>query len=139
MVDSLQYLTGGKPTEVLETLCRWAHAQNRIVWVIGHTTKTGSFAGRNTIAHQVDVRLEVRVERNGARTLVVAKNRLGGAGQGEIPLPEWSTGGTAPSISTGRPTLRRRAWRVTRWVWVALLGIVWVLVVTTQRIWAMFR
>lgn len=97
--DSLQTLDDGKyngfsngntPVRCTEMLTDWAKSTHGIVAFIGQVTKSGDFAGKQTILHAVDVRArlyideEKRSETYGERLFEVTKNRFGCAGRSYI-------------------------------------------------------
>lgn len=71
-----------------------------VVIFIGQATKNGDFAGKNAIAHAVDTKLRIRIDKDkestyyGARLLYAEKNRMGMAGI-DVPLMMTRTGLTA--------------------------------------------
>lgn len=93
MQDSLQCMNDGKykdggttgntPVRVTEILANFAKTTYAIVMFIGHVTKSGQFAGKNTIKHAVDVHGHLyidddrRSETWGERLFTVQKNRFG--------------------------------------------------------------
>jgi len=97
--DSLQTLDDGKwkdgtnsmtAVRATEMLTDWAKANYGVVIFIGQVTKSGEFAGKQTILHAVDVRgqlyidQEKRSETYGERIFEVTKNRFGTAGRAYI-------------------------------------------------------
>lgn len=101
-VDSLQCLyidneegnksgkkTRGRPKKVdpvqraIELLTMWAKDTFGVVFMIGHVTKDGSFAGKNSLKHTLDchLHLEMDTERGsetyGQRIAIMKKNRSG--------------------------------------------------------------
>lgn len=94
--DSLQTLddgkytngvrTGGTLVRATECMVDWAKENFGIVIFIGQVTKNGDFAGRQTILHAVDLRLELYIdeakksETFGRRILECGKNRYGVGG-----------------------------------------------------------
>lgn len=62
-----------------------------VVIFIGQATKNGDFAGKNAIAHAVDTKLRIRIDKDkessyyGSRLLYAEKNRMGMAGI-DVPL-----------------------------------------------------
>jgi DNA repair protein RadA/Sms len=93
MQDSLQCMndgyykdggtTGNTPVRVTEMLANFAKETYAIVMFVGHVTKNGVFAGKNTIKHMVDVHGHIyidddkRSETFGERLFTVSKNRFG--------------------------------------------------------------
>jgi DNA repair protein RadA/Sms len=97
--DSLQTLDDGKyaggtnsmtTVRATEMLTDWAKATYGIVAFIGQVTKSGDFAGKQTILHAVDLRArlfideEKRSETYGERIFEVTKNRFGCSGKSYI-------------------------------------------------------
>jgi DNA repair protein RadA/Sms len=98
--DSLQTLDDGKyagggtnsmtTVRATEMLTDWAKTNYGIVLFIGQVTKSGDFAGKQTILHAVDVRgqlyidEEKRSETYGERIFEVTKNRFGTSGKSYI-------------------------------------------------------
>ena len=97
--DSLQTLDDGKwangsnsmtSVRCTEMLTDWAKSNYGIVAFIGQVTKSGDFAGKQTILHAVDVRgqlyidEEKRSETYGERIFEVTKNRFGTSGKSFI-------------------------------------------------------
>jgi len=97
--DSLQTLDDGKwkdgansmtPVRATEMLTDWAKSNYGIVAFIGQVTKSGDFAGKQTILHAVDVRgqlyidEEKRSETYGERIFEVTKNRFGCSGRSYV-------------------------------------------------------
>jgi DNA repair protein RadA/Sms len=97
--DSLQTLDDGKwkdgansmtPVRVTEMLTDWAKTNYGIVAFIGQVTKSGDFAGKQTILHAVDLRgqlyidEEKRSETYGERIFEVTKNRFGCSGRSYV-------------------------------------------------------
>ena len=98
--DSLQTLDDGKysngysngntPVRVTEMLTDWAKSNYGIVAFIGQVTKSGDFAGKQTILHAVDVRAQLyideekRSETYGERIFEVTKNRFGCSGRAYV-------------------------------------------------------
>jgi DNA repair protein RadA/Sms len=94
--DSLQTLDDGKYTNGIKTsgtlvraaeaMVDWAKEKYGICIFIGQVTKNGDFAGRNTILHAVDVRLDLYIDEQkksetfGQRLLEGGKNRYGVSG-----------------------------------------------------------
>jgi predicted ATP-dependent serine protease len=103
VADSLQCLDSGKydtgrktkntPVQCAEELIKWAKCdgvpeKDRVYGVmtfINHVTKSGNFAGDNTLLHAVDARLHFGFDRNkksenyGERVLTKTKDRFGPA------------------------------------------------------------
>jgi len=95
IVDSLQTLDDGKYTDghvntqsakralgMITDYCK-EHYCNAVV--IGQVSKSGQFAGSNTLKHMVDAMMTLTVEERdldlkGCRVLQMIKNRFGGAG-----------------------------------------------------------
>ena len=97
--DSLQTLDDGKwkdgtnsmsTVRATEMLTDWAKANYGIVIFIGQVTKSGDFAGKQTILHAVDVRgrifidEEKKSETYGERIFEITKNRFGCSGKSYI-------------------------------------------------------
>jgi DNA repair protein RadA/Sms len=97
--DSLQTLDDGKytggtnsmtPVRCTEMLTNWAKANYGIVCFIGQVTKSGDFAGKQTILHAVDVRGQLYIDEEkksetyGERIFEITKNRFGCAGKSYI-------------------------------------------------------
>lgn len=96
-LDSGKYDTGRKtkntPVQCAEELIKWAKCEGTpekdrvfgIMAFINHVTKTGNFAGDNTLLHAVDARLHFGFDRNkksenyGERVLSKTKDRFGPA------------------------------------------------------------
>ncbi len=76
-------VTGNTPVRVTEILANFAKETYAIVMFIGHVTKSGKFAGKNTILHAVDVHGHIyidddkRSETWGERLFTISKNRFG--------------------------------------------------------------
>lgn len=72
-------------------LIKFAKETFSVVIIVGQATKNGEFAGKNTIAHAVDTKLRLRLEKDkdsdffGCRVLYAEKNRMGMAGI-DVPL-----------------------------------------------------
>jgi len=89
IIDSLQMLyssdkkqDAGSPTQMrycLRSLISYAKENEKILIVIGHSTKTGLIAGLLTLQHMVDAVLFLTVGEEGNRVLQVKKNRFGAA------------------------------------------------------------
>ena len=97
--DSLQTLDDGKyggatnsmtPVRCTEMLTEWAKATYGIVMFIGQVTKSGDFAGKQTILHAVDVRGQLYIDEDkksdtyGERIFEVTKNRFGCSGRSYV-------------------------------------------------------
>jgi DNA repair protein RadA/Sms len=97
--DSLQTLDDGKwkdgansmtAVRCVEMLTDWSKSNYGMVIFIGQVTKSGEFAGKQTILHAVDVRgqlyidQEKRSETYGERIFEVTKNRFGTSGKSYI-------------------------------------------------------
>jgi DNA repair protein RadA/Sms len=98
--DSLQTLDDGKyagggtnsmtAVRSVEMLTDWAKSTYGIVAFIGQVTKSGDFAGKQTILHAVDVRGQLfidedkRSETYGERIFEVTKNRFGCNGRSYV-------------------------------------------------------
>jgi len=97
--DSLQTLDDGKwsngtnsmtSVRATEMLTDWAKSTYGIVMFIGQVTKSGDFAGKQTILHAVDCRgqlfidEEKKSETYGERIFEVTKNRFGCSGKSYI-------------------------------------------------------
>jgi DNA repair protein RadA/Sms len=94
--DSLQTLDDGKyaggtnsmtTVRSVEMITDWAKKNYGIVSFIGQVTKSGDFAGKNTILHAIDLRgnlfidQEKKSETYGERIFEITKNRFGCSGQ----------------------------------------------------------
>ena len=95
--DSLQTLDDGKYTNggtnsmtavrSVELITDWAKTNYGIVCFIGHVTKSGDFAGKQTILHAVDLRGQLYIdeakssETYGQRIFEITKNRFGCSGR----------------------------------------------------------
>lgn len=97
--DSLQTLDDGKwanganamtTVRCVEALTDWAKANYGVVIFIGQVTKSGEFAGKNTILHAVDVRGKLyidedkRSETYSERIWEITKNRFGTSGKSYV-------------------------------------------------------
>ncbi|NBZ95420.1 MAG: hypothetical protein EBR40_03150 [Proteobacteria bacterium] len=97
--DSLQTLDDGKwangansmtAVRCTEMLTDWAKANYGVVIFIGQVTKSGDFAGKQTILHAIDVRGRLyidedkRSETYGERIWEITKNRFGCSGKAYI-------------------------------------------------------
>ena len=97
--DSLQTLDDGKwkdgansmtPVRATEMLTDWAKSNYGVVIFIGQVTKSGDFAGKQTILHAVDVRGQLYIDEDkrsvtfGERIFEVTKNRFGCNGRSYI-------------------------------------------------------
>jgi DNA repair protein RadA/Sms len=98
--DSLQTLDDGKygnghsngntPVRATEMLTDWAKSNYGVVIFIGQVTKSGEFAGKQTILHAVDVRGQIFIDEEkksdtyGERIFEVTKNRFGCSGRSYI-------------------------------------------------------
>jgi len=97
--DSLQTLDDGKwangansmtAVRCVETLTDWAKANYGVVVFIGQVTKSGDFAGKQTILHAVDLRGRLyidedkRSETYGERIWEITKNRFGCSGKSYV-------------------------------------------------------
>jgi len=97
--DSLQTLDDGKwkdgansmtPVRATEMLTDWAKSNYGVVIFIGQVTKSGDFAGKQTILHAVDVRGQLFIDEEkksdtyGERIFEVTKNRFGCSGRSYI-------------------------------------------------------
>ena len=98
--DSLQTLDDGKyangfsnsntPVRCTEMLTDWAKSNYGIVTFIGQVTKSGDFAGKQTILHAVDVRGQLYIdddkksETYGERIFEITKNRFGCSGRSYV-------------------------------------------------------
>jgi len=88
--DSLQSLTDRSMPDlhskamwrqVAKKLHKFAKGEGVSVWVIGHITKGGDFAGPMEIKHDLDVHAHIKLNpETMARVLMLAKNRWGPAG-----------------------------------------------------------
>lgn len=97
--DSLQTLDDGKwangansmtAVRCVEILTDWAKANYGVVIFIGQVTKSGDFAGKQTILHAIDVRGRLyidedkRSETYGERIWEITKNRFGCSGKSYV-------------------------------------------------------
>jgi DNA repair protein RadA/Sms len=97
--DSLQTLDDGKwngavnsmtPVRCTEMLTDWAKSTYGIVMFIGQVTKSGDFAGKQTILHAVDIRGQLYIDEEkksetyGERIFEITKNRFGCSGKSYI-------------------------------------------------------
>ena len=97
--DSLQTLDDGKydgatnsmsTVRATEMLTDWAKETHGIVVFIGQVTKSGEFAGKQTILHAVDVRGQLYIDEEkksetyGERIFEVSKNRFGCSGRAYV-------------------------------------------------------
>jgi DNA repair protein RadA/Sms len=98
--DSLQTLddgkyadggtTGNTSVRAVEMLTDWAKTNYGIVAFIGQVTKSGDFAGKQTILHAVDVRGQLYIDEEkksdtyGERIFEVTKNRFGCSGRSYV-------------------------------------------------------
>lgn len=92
IVDSLQMLNSvrlkqapGTPTQMrycLMSLIDYAKAHNKILIVVGHSTKAGLIAGLLTLQHMVDTVWTLSNDMNSKRQILVKKNRFGPAQEG---------------------------------------------------------
>lgn len=97
--DSLQTLDDGKwkdgansmtPVRATEMLTDWAKSNYGCIIFIGQVTKSGDFAGKQTILHAVDVRGQLFIDEEkksdtyGERIFEVTKNRFGCSGRSYI-------------------------------------------------------
>lgn len=97
--DSLQTIDDGKwkdgtnsmtSVRATEMLTDWAKTNYSIVAFIGQVTKSGDFAGKQTILHAVDVRGQLYIDEEeksetyGERIFEVTKNRFGACGRAFI-------------------------------------------------------
>lgn len=76
--DSLQMLVGDI-RENVEKIHFWKENSDAVVFLIGHSTKGGQFAGPNKIKHDVDGHIHLTLEPSGNRVLQFEKNRFGPA------------------------------------------------------------
>lgn len=87
--DSLQTLRDGQlegPSRlksVIKKLQAWKEKSETTLFVVGHVTKGGTFAGPNELLHDVDAHVHLTVGTGGTRQLELKKNRMGPA---SIPL-----------------------------------------------------
>lgn len=98
--DSLQTLnddyykdggtTGSTPIRCCELLTNWVKETYAICVFIGQVTKSGEFAGKNTIKHAIDIHGELhfdtakKSETFGERIFEINKNRFGASGKAFI-------------------------------------------------------
>jgi predicted ATP-dependent serine protease len=74
----------------VEILTDWAKANYGVVIFIGQVTKSGDFAGKQTILHAIDVRGRLyidedkRSETYGERIWEITKNRFGCSGKSYV-------------------------------------------------------
>lgn len=67
--------------QVAKRLHKFAHDEDVNVWIIGHITKGGEFAGPMEIKHDVDIHAHIRLNpETMAREFMLTKNRFGPAG-----------------------------------------------------------
>lgn len=94
--DSLQTLndgyykdggtTGNTPVRCIEKVIDWCKSTYSIGIVINQVTKSGEFAGKQTIIHAVDARVHLYIDEDprsptyGSRVFEVPKNRWGCSG-----------------------------------------------------------
>lgn len=86
--DSLQSLTTSEDTStkegwkvVAKKLHKFAKDENVSVWIIGHITKGGDFAGPMEIKHDLDIHAHIKLNpETMAREFMLTKNRWGPAG-----------------------------------------------------------
>lgn len=85
-VDSIQTLTDGSLTgdrllvSVAEKLQAWKEKSDVTIFMIGHSTKGGIFAGPNRIKHAVDAHAHLKLDsESGNRIFELQKNRFGPA------------------------------------------------------------
>lgn len=75
--------TGNTPVRVIKQLAEWCKKSYGICIVIGQVTKSGEFAGKNTIKHAVDCHGHLYIDDDkksetwGERLYTVSKNRFG--------------------------------------------------------------
>ena len=73
-----------------EMLTDWAKSNYGVVIFIGQVTKSGDFAGKQTILHAVDVRGQLYIDEEkksetyGERIFEVTKNRFGCSGRSYV-------------------------------------------------------
>lgn len=81
VVDSLQALVEGDEGKVHKTVkmfVRLAKQTGCTFFLVGHVTKGGIFSGKNSIEHDVDAHLSIRIDKDtGGRYAIVTKNRVG--------------------------------------------------------------
>lgn len=97
--DSLQTLDDGKwkdgtnsmtTVRATEMLTDWAKSNYGVVIFIGQVTKSGDFAGKQTILHAVDVRGQLYIDEEkksetyGERIFEITKNRFGCSGRAYV-------------------------------------------------------
>jgi len=84
------YANGNTPVRCTEMLTDWAKTNYGVVAFIGQVTKSGDFAGKQTILHAVDVRGQLYIDEEkrsdtyGERIFEVTKNRFGCSGRSYI-------------------------------------------------------
>ncbi len=91
VIDSIQMLTSNTLKSMAGSVSQTRYClleliakikkENRILFVIGHATKSGLIAGLLTLQHMVDVLLYLIVNEDGTRTLLSKKNRFGETGK----------------------------------------------------------
>lgn len=99
MQDSLQSLDDGKysagtngrtPSRCCKMLTDWAKKTGNIVMFICQVNKKGDFSGKNDILHDVDVQMELKIDKDprsefcGERIFRISKNRFGFVVEGII-------------------------------------------------------
>jgi len=106
------------PVRCLEAMTDWAKENFNFVLAVGHVNKSGHFAGKNVLAHTVDLRLHLDIRKDpedelfGCRNLHVEKNRFGPSGHefilemGEDGLEERRRGWTGPGAQLITPVAR---------------------------------
>lgn len=84
--DSIQTLTDGNLfgdrllTSVVDKLQLWKERSDTTIFMIGHSTKGGIFAGPNTIKHATDAHAHLSLDKeSGNRVFQLEKNRFGPA------------------------------------------------------------
>jgi predicted ATP-dependent serine protease len=80
VVDSLPYMriNGERDDiEVTKKLKDWVKDTYSILFLVGHTTKAGKFAGKNEIQHLIDAHCHLYLDKKKQRWCDVLKNRFG--------------------------------------------------------------
>jgi DNA repair protein RadA/Sms len=78
------------PVRVVEELTTWAKETYGVVIFIGQVTKSGDFAGKQTLLHAIDVRGQLYIDEEkksetyGERIFEITKNRFGCSGKAYV-------------------------------------------------------
>lgn len=78
--------TSNTPVHCIEMIVDWMQANFGIGIIIGQVTKSGDFAGKQTIMHAVDARMHLRYEEN-------EKSDVYGCLLAEVPKHRWGCNG----------------------------------------------